>query len=132
MNISFVQIYIKPGISFPFSYVMQQWLGEQVSSLAGSALAFSKKYGPDFDLGFNISTDTEGPLEARVEWTPSGLLRVLAIDNHRIVASALVTERELSDSVKGAAESALRICRQKGFWSSDADTLTKELSINAR
>ncbi len=58
MNVSIGQIYVKPGISFPFSHLMQQWVSEELSSLSGPGTAFKQKYGAAFSLMLRISADT--------------------------------------------------------------------------
>lgn len=59
MKISVGQIYIKPGVSFPFSHRMQIWLAGELSSAANDSAEFMKKYGTDFNLVVRISADTQ-------------------------------------------------------------------------
>lgn len=60
MRVSIGQIYIKPGINFPFSHLMQQWLGKELSKAATSSVEFHKKYGEQFnDLTIRVSADTQ-------------------------------------------------------------------------
>lgn len=58
MRISVGQIYIKPGVSFPFSHIMQRWLGEELTAAADDWTEFAKKYGPGFSLVVRLSADT--------------------------------------------------------------------------
>ncbi len=55
MNIFVGQIYIRPGISFPFTIRFQRWLGDALSKRVDVSEAFCKTYGPDFSLGLRIS-----------------------------------------------------------------------------
>ena len=55
MNISVGQIYIEPGVNFPFSHLMQVWLGQQLSALASPTADFVNAYGIDFSLVIRIS-----------------------------------------------------------------------------
>jgi hypothetical protein len=57
MKASFGQIYIRPGINFPFSHHMQRLLGDELSTVEGDAEAFIRKYGKDFKLVTNISAE---------------------------------------------------------------------------
>jgi hypothetical protein len=59
MKIQVVQLYGKPGVSFPFSWQMQGWLAEELSSLSEPCVAFEKKYGADFVLRLYIGADTQ-------------------------------------------------------------------------
>jgi hypothetical protein len=54
MTISFCQIYLEPGCTFPFSHHFQAWLSERTSALADPSPLFLKKYGADWNLVFNI------------------------------------------------------------------------------
>jgi hypothetical protein len=58
MKISIGQIYINPGVAFPFSHHMQGWLGEQLSSVSGDSEEFRRKYQADFRLIVRVSADT--------------------------------------------------------------------------
>ena len=51
------QIYGKPGVSFPFSHLMQGWMTDELSALAKHSTDFASKYGADFNLGVNLSAD---------------------------------------------------------------------------
>lgn len=55
MNVGVGQIYIRPGIKFPFSHHMQIWLGERLEALDLPAPEFEKRYGGDFTLMLNLS-----------------------------------------------------------------------------
>jgi hypothetical protein len=58
MRVFVGQIYIKPGVSFPFSHAMQAWLSEQLTELASPSAAFVKQYGSSFDVMLRISAQT--------------------------------------------------------------------------
>ena len=66
MRVFIGQIYIKPGVDFPFSHQMQGWLGEQLSSMANPSAEFVRKYGADFALVVRVSADT-GIVENRIK-----------------------------------------------------------------
>jgi hypothetical protein len=55
MKVYFGQIYIEPGVKFPFSHHFQGRLSEEITALAEPSAEFIKKYGSDFDLIFNVS-----------------------------------------------------------------------------
>lgn len=55
MKIHFGQIYIEPGISFPFSFVFQRRLSSEISALLAASLKFTQQYGADWTLMFRIS-----------------------------------------------------------------------------
>jgi hypothetical protein len=59
MNVHIGQIYIEPGVNFPFSYLMQIWLSEELSLIADPCDKFLKKYGADFELTVLVSADTQ-------------------------------------------------------------------------
>lgn len=59
MNIFVGQIYIRPGISFPFSIRFQRWLGDALSARVEISEQFCKAYGADFGLGLRISAKEE-------------------------------------------------------------------------
>ncbi len=68
MRIYFGQIYIEPGVSFPFSHLFQHRLSEEFTALTVPSPLFVKKYGQDWDLMFRISakaairdTEIRGP-----------------------------------------------------------------------
>ncbi|HEV3081480.1 MAG TPA: hypothetical protein VGY66_17000 [Gemmataceae bacterium] len=55
MKVNFGQIYIEPGVNFPFSHHFQRLLSEAMTSLVTPSPEFIRKYGADFELMFNIS-----------------------------------------------------------------------------
>ena len=55
MKVHFRQIYIEPGVTFPFSCDLQRRLAREVSALVEPSAKFLKKYGDDFELTFNVS-----------------------------------------------------------------------------
>jgi hypothetical protein len=55
MKIFIGQIYIKPGISFPFSLGFQKWLGDSLSERIEATEPFKKEFGVDARLGIRIS-----------------------------------------------------------------------------
>ncbi|HYO59109.1 hypothetical protein [Archangium sp.] len=59
MRVSIGQIYVKPGVSFPFSHLMQRWLSNELSSAASDSTEFERKYGAGFSLMVNVSADTQ-------------------------------------------------------------------------
>ena len=59
MKVYFSQIYIKPGVSFPFSHQFQVHLSNVITDLVVSSMSFVEKYGDDSNLIFRISAKTE-------------------------------------------------------------------------
>jgi hypothetical protein len=59
VTVSFCQIYIEMGVSFPLTYHFQVFLSKCIGKLIKPSSLFRKKYGSGFDLGFNISA--KGP-----------------------------------------------------------------------
>lgn len=55
MKVHFGQIYIEPGVNFPFSHGFQLRLGKEITDLVSPSPSFIKKYGPDWELMFRIS-----------------------------------------------------------------------------
>jgi len=55
MKVHFGQIYIEPGVSFPFSHLFQRRLSEEVTALVESSPSFVRNYGNDFELMFRVS-----------------------------------------------------------------------------
>jgi len=55
MKVSVGQIYVEPGVRFPFSHLMQLWLGGELSALAVPRPAFVARYGPDYNVVIRIS-----------------------------------------------------------------------------
>lgn len=58
MKVWFGQIYIEPGVSFPFSHHFQRYLSEKITALVAPSVMFIKEYGSDYELMFNISAKT--------------------------------------------------------------------------
>lgn len=61
MKVWFGQMYIEPGVRFPFSHHFQRRLSQQVTALVAPSAKFIKEYGQDFELMFNVSA--KGGLE---------------------------------------------------------------------
>src|SRR5438128_660345 len=55
MKVHFGQIYIEPGVEFPFSHLFQRYLAKEVTALVVPSGKFIEKYGSDFELMFRIS-----------------------------------------------------------------------------
>lgn len=55
MKVHFRQTYCVPGVSFPFSYLFQHRISDEVEALVEPSTKFLKKYGADFKLIFNVS-----------------------------------------------------------------------------
>ncbi len=55
MNIYFGQIYITPGVSFPWTIHFQKLLGETITSLVSAGPTFIAQYGEGWSLMFRIS-----------------------------------------------------------------------------
>jgi hypothetical protein len=55
MKVHFGQIYIQTGVTFPFSFLFQYHLSEEVSALVTRSAQFTQQYGPDWELMFRIS-----------------------------------------------------------------------------
>ena len=55
MKVYFGQIYIEPGVTFPFSIAFKRRLGEEVSALIRPSSKFIQCYGADWNLVFRIS-----------------------------------------------------------------------------
>jgi hypothetical protein len=58
MNVSIGQIYIKPGVKFPFSHLMQIRVSDELSALVEMSPEFQSRYGPDYSFIVNVSADT--------------------------------------------------------------------------
>lgn len=56
MKVYFSQVYIEPGVRFPFSHHFQRRLSQEVTSLIEPSQEFLSKYGDDYKLVFNVST----------------------------------------------------------------------------
>jgi hypothetical protein len=55
MKVHFGQIYIQPGVTFPFSFLFQRRPSEEVSALVKPSAMFIQRYGADWELLFRIS-----------------------------------------------------------------------------
>jgi hypothetical protein len=55
MKVHFGQVYIHPGVAFPFSHYFQLYLSREITNLVSASAKFVKKYGSGFELMFNIS-----------------------------------------------------------------------------
>ena len=55
MKVYFGQIYIEPGVEFPFSHVFQRHLSQEITALIVPSPRFLYEYGNDFNLVFNVS-----------------------------------------------------------------------------
>jgi len=80
MKVGFSQVYIREGVSFPFSHVYQAALGHAFTSSVRPSATFLKKFGGDWTVIFFISakrdlgeTEVRGPGTLRKkkqqEWT---------------------------------------------------------------
>jgi hypothetical protein len=59
VRIYFGQIYVKPGIEFPFTHVMQVYLGERITALVSDSDPFIQRFGADWTLTVRISADDD-------------------------------------------------------------------------
>lgn len=55
MRVYFGQIYVEPGVKFPFTHLAQLALGEAVTSHVAPSEKFIKKYGERYSIVFRIS-----------------------------------------------------------------------------
>jgi len=55
MKLSVGQIYIEPGVTYPFSGKFQVFLGKEMTQLVEPSERFSKKYSDDFNVKFRLS-----------------------------------------------------------------------------
>jgi hypothetical protein len=58
MRVYVSQIYIEPGISYPFTHVFQKYLSSLASDDTKCSEQFRTRYGEDYDLIFNVSAKT--------------------------------------------------------------------------
>jgi hypothetical protein len=58
MRIYVSQIYVEPGVSYPFTHVFQKYLSALASEDTNGTEQFSSNYGEDYDLVFNVSAKT--------------------------------------------------------------------------
>lgn len=49
------QVYLQPGIEFPFSHIMQRWITNELSRLTTGDEGFAERFGADFTLCVNLS-----------------------------------------------------------------------------
>jgi len=59
MKVFVGQIYIQPGINFPFSHEFQMRMGEELTKLVKPSNSFLKSYSDDFDVIFRLSAKAE-------------------------------------------------------------------------
>jgi hypothetical protein len=59
MKIFVGQIYVIPGVVFPFSIKFQIWLGNSLTNRVRPSEHFCNKYSADFDIGFRISAKND-------------------------------------------------------------------------
>ncbi len=59
MRIYFSQVYIEPGVNYPFSHVFQQRMSAAVSDLVQASENFIRKFGNDWKVIFNVSAKKE-------------------------------------------------------------------------
>jgi hypothetical protein len=57
MKVTVCQVYVKPGVTLPFSHHMQRRLAGELSTMLLPSSAFTTKYGADFSLVLNISAE---------------------------------------------------------------------------
>ncbi len=55
MQVFLRQIYIELGASYPFSHIFQHRMSKEVGSRVVASENFKKKYGTNYQLGFNLS-----------------------------------------------------------------------------
>lgn len=55
MKVSVVQVYIRENVNFPFTYLMQVFVSEELTALAHDSAAFHTSYGPEYELIINMS-----------------------------------------------------------------------------
>ncbi len=61
MKIFVGQIYVQPGVTFPFSHYFQKWLGQEMSKLVKPSDSFLKTYSDEYDLIIRLSAKSEIP-----------------------------------------------------------------------
>ena len=59
MKIFIGQVYIRPGINYPFSCYFQKWLGEELTKLVKPSEFFIKTYSDEYSLIFRMSAKSE-------------------------------------------------------------------------
>ena len=55
MEVHFSQVYIEPGVDFPFSWRFQRYFSQRITGLVAPSGKFIEDYGSDFSLVFNVS-----------------------------------------------------------------------------
>ena len=58
MRVVVTQIYIEPGIRFPFSFEMQRHVTSALSKVVTPSATFRKRYGDDYQVIVRLSADT--------------------------------------------------------------------------
>ncbi len=59
MRVYFGQIYVKAGVEFPFTHLMQRYLSDRVSALVSASDSFVERFGADWSLTVRLSADDE-------------------------------------------------------------------------
>ncbi|MCW1926492.1 hypothetical protein OKA05_28330 [Luteolibacter arcticus] len=59
MNVYFGQIYIEPGVEFPWSLRFQRQISDEISPLISASESFIGKFGGDWSMMFRISAKQE-------------------------------------------------------------------------
>lgn len=59
MKVHFGQIYIQPGVTFPFSHRFQKRFADDITSQVTPSTTFATKYGDDWDMIIRISAKTQ-------------------------------------------------------------------------
>jgi hypothetical protein len=135
MNVYFTQIYIEPGVRFPFSHHFQRYLSKEITALVSPSPLFLARYGSDFRLHFNVSAkpiilecEIRGPSVFRktkdVEFTVFLPFDVIARDSN-VLRSAL-------NHLLGGVYSVLeRLGIDAGRISANQDGIVNEILSNA-
>lgn len=55
MKLFVSQVYIEPGVSFPFTLKFQVFLSRQLTDLVVPSSGFTERFGEDYDLMFRMS-----------------------------------------------------------------------------
>jgi len=110
MKIFVGQIYIKPGVAFPFSLRFQRWLGDALTKRVELSKQFCEEYGADFGLGLRLSAkddidqpDIKGPTvfkrDKNVEFTIFLPYRA-ASDYHERKSSLILLNQMLQSVIR--------------------------------
>ncbi|MBP7370758.1 MAG: hypothetical protein KA902_04895 [Arenimonas sp.] len=59
MRVFVSQIYIQPGVNYPFSCDFQKWIGNEITERVEPSCVFLKKYSEDFEILFRMSAKAE-------------------------------------------------------------------------